>query len=64
MFVRIIHISGKPILLEACEVVTFADNGEPVAITYERQKMIVHTDRNQADFDKTSSDLAIGPLKL
>jgi hypothetical protein len=64
MYVRVIHSSGKPILVTASEVVIYADDGTPVAITYEREKMLVHTDRNQSDFESTASSLAIGELKL
>lgn len=64
MYVRIIHSSGKPIFVPACEVVVYADNGTPVAITYEREKMIVHTDQTHSDFNATASGLAIGTLKL
>lgn len=64
MYARLLHTSGKPILVPISEVVVYADNGVPVAITYEREKMIVHTDRSQADFSAVAASLAVGEISL
>jgi len=59
MLIKIIHDTGEPYLIPVHQAVVYSDNGDPVAIVYERDKMIVYTDIGQDDFAKVADQLLI-----
>ncbi len=59
MFVKIIHDSGEPYLIPVHQAIVYSDSGEPIAIVYERDKMIVYCDIGQPDFAKVADTLHI-----
>lgn len=59
MLIKIIHSSGEPYLIPVHQAIVYSDNGDPVAIVYERDKMIVYTDIGQDDFGRVADQLKI-----
>jgi hypothetical protein len=63
MLVQLRHQeSGKIYVIPASQVVVFNDDGDPVDITYERDRLILCTDAGQSDFVNTIAALKISKL--
>jgi len=59
MLIKIIHESGEPYLIPVHQAIVYSDAGDPVAVVYERDKMIVYSDIGQDDFNKVTDQLHI-----
>jgi hypothetical protein len=59
MNIHINHTSGKTYTMPVNQAVVYSDNGEPVAVVYERQGMIVYCDAGQDDFSRVCGELGI-----
>lgn len=58
MLIRFIA-GGKSYTIPVTQVVSFTDDGRPVACTYQADGVIVHSDATASDFEKVLSDLGI-----
>ncbi len=64
MYVTIIHENGKTYQMPVSQVVVHTANGDPCAISFERQGMIVHTNSAMKDFHSMLADLHIQSVKV
>jgi hypothetical protein len=59
MLVKIIHGSGKVYTLPASQVVIHTDDGEPVALAFEKAGFIVYSSASENSFHKVCTDNGI-----
>jgi hypothetical protein len=64
MFVKIIHGSGKVYTLPASQVIVHTDDGEPVALAFEKAGFIVYSSASEKSFHKMCADNGIGPIDV
>jgi hypothetical protein len=65
MLAQLLHRdSGKSYLVPTVQLVVYNDSGQPVAICYQRDGLIVFTDAAQSDFSSTIGELKINNIVL
>jgi hypothetical protein len=64
MFVKIIHGSGKVYTLPASQVVIHTDEGEPVALAFEKAGFIVYASASEQAFHKVCVDNGIKTIDV
>lgn len=64
MFITFLSEDGTPYRLPVRQVVVYAADGQPCAVTYEHGGLIIHTDVAKPDFAQQCSSLRIKPLDL
>lgn len=65
MLIRFVK-DGRAYTIPVSQVVVYTDLGTPAALTYEHERMLVHSDAGQADFAEQCRELGItaGPVKI
>lgn len=63
MLVRITHPDGKIYQIPVAQVVVYTDEGQPCAISYECDGMVIHTNVGHDDFSQVLNTLKISPIK-
>ena len=61
MLVRRKLRDGRQVTLAAAEVVVTDDFGQPLALTYEENGLVAHSDATKSDFNKTARRLGLNP---
>jgi hypothetical protein len=59
MFIQIKHVNGNLYNIPLAQGVIYADSGDPIAIVYEKDGIIVYTDTTHKDFGSMCSSLGI-----
>jgi hypothetical protein len=64
MISRIRLTDGRVVNLRVSEVVTSDDSGQPVAMTYEENGLILHCDVTKSDFARVCRRLGLTPPRV
>ena len=64
MFISFLHPNGKTYVLPVSQVVVYADDGQPAAVTYEHAGLIVHSNVGEPGFPAQTAALKIKPIKV
>lgn len=65
MLVDIINSeSGKRYRVPAAQIIVYTDTGEPCAIAYVKDGLIIHCDAGQNDFNQVCESLKLVPIKI
>lgn len=64
MYVTIVHKNGQVYQMPVHQVSVHSADGQPCAISYERQGIIIHTNSTMNDFYSTVKELHIHPVEL
>ena len=64
MISRVRLKDGRVATLHTSEVVSYDDNDNPVAVTYEENGLIMHSDASHRDFSRVCRRLGIDPPEV
>jgi hypothetical protein len=59
MLVRILHESGKVLVLRCSQATVLDELGNPLACSYEQQGSIIHCDATEADWPAVCNELGL-----
>lgn len=63
MYISFIHENGKTYQIPVSQVVVYAEDGQPCAVTYEHAGLIVHSNGSMDDFANLCAQLKIRAIK-